>query len=212
MREHLGWCLPDSDQHFAAWLQQHPNNSYQQGAVDLALQHCSTRDLVLDVGANIGLFTTRLCQHFARVVAFEPTTAVYDCLRKNCSAHHNVEIMKVGLGDRTHLVEISAPTDHRNCGVYSMVDFQGHDHRSSELVPVLKLDDLELAPDLIKIDTQGYEPFVLRGAVRTLREHAPVLLLEVEGKAVRHQIQQVLQPLGYAPIDAVRHDQIWIKS
>jgi len=94
-----------------------------------------------------------------------------------------------------------------------MVDFAAlQDGVWQETVPVMKLDDFELDPDLIKMDVQGFEPYVLQGALTTLERSAPVLMLEVEGKAVRGQIQAVLGPLGYAPVAAARHDQIWIKT
>lgn len=47
--------------------------------------------------------------------------------------------------------------------------------------PIVRLDDLELSPSFIKIDTQGFEMKVLRGLQRTLDKHRPVLLIEVGG-------------------------------
>ena len=213
MQHILGWSLPDTDNHFRSFLGQHPQNSYQQPSLDLALEHCRARSLVLDIGANIGLFAVRFSEHFDQVVCFEPTTTVYDCLRLNCGGLDNVKVHKVGLGQHNGTAEISMPESSRNCGVYSMVDFATLQNGVwQEIVPVMKLDDFELTPDLIKMDVQGYEPWVLRGAVQTLSRCAPVLMLEVEGKAVRSQLQMVLGPLGYEPVAAARHDQIWIKT
>lgn len=209
----LDWYLPDTDNHFRSFLGQHPDNSYQQQSLDLALTHCTGRSLVLDIGANIGLFATRLSGHFEQVVCFEPTTPVYDCLRLNCASLHNVRIYKVGLGQHSTTAEISIPKDSKNCGAYSMVDFTQHDSDvMSETVPVMRLDDFAVCPDLIKMDVQGFEPFVLQGALHTLRTCAPVLMLEVEGKTVRSLIHGILKPLGYEPVAAARHDQIWIKT
>ncbi len=47
--------------------------------------------------------------------------------------------------------------------------------------PIVRLDDLELAPSFIKIDVQGFETEVLRGLQRTLDKYRPVLLIEVGG-------------------------------
>ena len=94
-----------------------------------------------------------------------------------------------------------------------MVDFVGHDAALiSETVPVMKLDDFGLRPDLIKMDVQGFEPWVLQGALTTLGSCAPVLMLEVEGSTVRGHIRRILEPMGYESVAAVRHDQIWIKT
>lgn len=209
----LGWSLPDTDNHFRSFLGQHPENSYQQQSFDLALEHCQGRSLVLDIGANIGLFATRFSEHFDRVVCFEPTTTVYDCLRLNCSGLDNVTVHKIGLGQYASTAKISMPESSKNCGVYSMVDFAGlQDGVWQETVPVMQLDHFVLNPDLIKMDVQGFEPYVLQGALTTLKRSAPVLMLEVEGPAQRHRIRHILQPLGYEPVAAARHDQIWIKT
>ena len=212
MRSYRGWYLPDQDQHFAGWLDQHPANHYQQEALDLALQHCAGRDLVLDIGANIGLFATRFSTVFRSVLCFEPVTTVHDCLKLNVQHASNITIHKTGLGDHAGTAVISVPADSANCGQYSMVDFAQDTEATSETVPVQRLDDFDLRPDLIKMDVQGYEPWVLRGALQTLTVCSPVLMLEVEGKTVRGQIQAVLAPMGYRPVAAVRHDQIWIKT
>ena len=211
MRCYQGWHLPDHDQHFAAWLEPHPSNHYQQQALDLALEYATGRDLVIDIGANIGLFATRFSTVFRQVVCFEPVTVVYECLTLNTRHASNITIHKSGLGDQAGTAMISVPVGSTNCGQYSMVDFLEHQHAASETVPVARLDDFDLSPDLIKMDVQGYEPWVLRGALQTLSRCAPVLMLEVEGKAVRGQLQEVLGPLGYRSVAAVRHDQIWIK-
>jgi len=212
VRSYLGWHLPDQDKHFSSWLDQHPGNHYQQEALELAFRHCAGRDLVVDVGANIGLFATRFGAAFRSVVCFEPVTAVYDCLRSNTGYAENIIIYKTGLADRAGTAVISVPTSGTNCGQYSMVDFAADPDATSETVPILRLDDFALRPDLIKIDVQGYEPWVLRGSIETLEACSPVLMLEIEGKIARSQIQAVLGPLGYRPVAAVRHDQIWIKT
>jgi len=180
--------------------------------LDLALQHTIGRDLVIDIGANIGLFATRFSTVFRQVVCFEPVTVVHECLTLNTQHASNITVHKSGLGDQTGHVVISVPAGSTNCGQYSMVDFLADQDAASETVPVARLDDFDLSPDLIKMDVQGYEPWVLRGAVQTLDRCAPVLMLEVEGKIARGQLQAVLDPLGYAPVAAVRHDQIWIKT
>ena len=213
MQNILGWHLPDTDNHFRSFLGQHPENSYQQQSLNLALEHCRGRCLVLDIGANIGLFATRFSKHFDQVVCFEPTTTVYDCLRLNCSGLNNVSVYKIGLGQYAGTAKISMPESSRNCGQYSMVDFVAlQDGVWQETVPVMQLDHFVLNPDLIKMDVQGFEPYVLQGALATLKRSAPVLMLEVEGPTIRGLIHSILKPLGYEPVAAARHDQIWIKT
>lgn len=57
-------------------------------------------DVVLDVGANVGLFSLYLAERckVARVIAFEPTPPIYACARENLAAYPNVEVRELGLG------------------------------------------------------------------------------------------------------------------
>jgi hypothetical protein len=67
-------------------------------------------------------------------------------------------------------------------------------------VPVEVLDDRGLADvDLLKIDVQGFEIPVLRGATRTINASRPVILIEVRDDAERRQkVGAVMQELGYS--------------
>lgn len=60
----------------------------------------------------------------------------------------------------------------------------GHDRESAHpfskaTIRLITLDSLDLIPDLIKIDTEGWERQVLEGAQQTLRDHLPAILIEV---------------------------------
>lgn len=68
------------------------------------------------------------------------------------------------------------------------------------LVEIIPLDELRLAPRVIKIDVEGFEYFVLKGAMETLRRHRPFLILETD-----HDngglVAQLLQDLDYIILD-----------
>ena len=75
------------------------------------------------------------------------------------------------------------------------------------IIDYFKINDA----DFIKIDTQGFELFILKGAENTLK-NKPVLLLECEKKQEKRLISNYLIPLGYSIIETVRKDTIWIKD
>lgn len=65
-------------------------------------------------------------------------------------------------------------------------------------VQIRTLDDLNLIPHIVKIDAEGLEASILRGAMKTLKNH-PIVLLEGCNQAVL----DILEPLGYKPYRAV---------
>jgi FkbM family methyltransferase len=134
----------------------------------------------LDVGANLGLFTYFLARYSRHVHAFEPNPLAFDILRS--VADRNVTVYREALTDRTGEVELLVPHTRKGWssngaslartppGAYGRVR-----------VAARRIDDLDL-PDLgfIKIDVEGHELSVLRGAIQTLRHTRPNLFIENE--------------------------------
>jgi hypothetical protein len=103
------------------------------------------------------------------------------------------------------------PNDSHNCGLFSIVDFKNY---SAELIQesiVIKtLDSFNLSPNLIKIDTQGYEMNVLHGAVNTIIQYKPIFLIECEYKKQLREIDIFLSNLGYTLVGSVKKDKVWV--
>ncbi|MGR3318549.1 MAG: FkbM family methyltransferase [Candidatus Anammoxibacter sp.] len=75
------------------------------------LQHgiiVNNGDFILDIGANIGLFTIKLAQTFndIKIYSFEPTPPIFDCLKNNVSCYKNVEAFNSGFADKEKETEI----------------------------------------------------------------------------------------------------------
>ncbi|NEJ22537.1 FkbM family methyltransferase [Rhizobium leguminosarum] len=129
--------------------------------------------IVVDVGANIGIYTrmfSSLTGTAGHVHAFEPAPANFEKLETTVNGLSNVSLRHaaVGAGSGTIKLYVSNElnVDHRT--------FDSGDGRASIDVPLVKLDDY-FSPgqrvDFIKIDVQGYELSVLQGAERVLREN-----------------------------------------
>lgn len=193
-----GWMVPDFDRVIAEQCRCFPNTHYQQDILNWALLNIKNFNLAVDVGANIGLHSVRFAQKFSQVESFEPFSINYECLEKNVSTFTNVNLHKKALGSINKTETISLPKDLDNSGAVSFVDFQNSERELiHELVEIKTLDDYELSPDLIKIDTQNYELEVLKGARNTLEKHKPILIIEVgKGKPLQ-DIQEYLNQFGY---------------
>lgn len=193
-----GWMVPDFDRVIAKQCRSFPETHYQQSILNWAFSNIKNFNLAVDVGANIGLHSVRFAQKFSQVVSFEPFSMNYECLEKNVSAFTNVKLYKKALGSINKIETISLPIDLDNSGAVSFVDFQNSERELiHESVEIKTLDDYELSPDLIKIDTQNYELEVLKGARNTLEKHKPVLIIEVgKGKPLQ-DIREYLDQFGY---------------
>lgn len=130
---------------------------------------------IVDVGANIGnhaAYWSAFVPHEA-IVAFEPVPESFTLLRLNLRHDPSARLHRKALSDHRGLVWMAV--DRVNMG-RSRVAATG-----SLRVPCLRLDDVPLRfVSLIKVDVEGQQGAVLRGARRTIERWRPMLLVEDE--------------------------------
>lgn len=170
--------------------------------------------VVLDIGANTGLYTiiAKREQPSARVIAFEPYPVNADRLRKNLALNGlsgAVNIVEKAVGDEEGTVTFAVPEKERVSDVLSAdVAFTQRFSTTSNRfetarVPQITLDGfVQLAGlervDLVKIDVENYEMAVLTGALSTLARFDPILIVEIFVNADRIAFfDRYLKPLGY---------------
>ncbi|MBL6454407.1 FkbM family methyltransferase [Belnapia sp. T6] len=167
---------------------------------------------LLDIGAHHGGFTLPLAALPAsRVLAFEPLPESFARLRAAAGALANVELRQEALGDRTGEAELALPVVDGvpNEQWASLAKtYAGHGPRVAEqrlAVPLRRLDEFGLT-DLtaVKLDAEGAEYEVLRGAVETLRRCRPVLSIEIEE---RHRPGSTWAVPAF--LDALGYDGFW---
>lgn len=145
---------------------------------------------VIDVGANMG-FTTlvlaRLVGAEGRVHSFEPGASMFsrlqDLVRQN--KLEQVELHQVGCGSRQERLTLKIPSSSGNASLRLPEDMSAEIKRT-ETVTIEPLDD-HLGSHLsqlhfIKIDTEGFEIDVLRGAERTIAKFHPVICIELSAE------------------------------
>lgn len=143
-------------------------------------------DIALDVGANAGYYALVLAQivgNSGSVIAFEPTEWAFDKLVENIGLNEfqNIRVEKVALSDSTGEREVSS-TEPAFKASWPLTGEQ--QERAPEVVTFVTLDDYvaraELAAvDFVKVDVDGYELRVIRGATATLRRFRPPILIEI---------------------------------
>ncbi len=148
-------------------------------------------DTAIDVGAHIGFFTMQMAAMVGatgRVHAFEPFDANADLLERSIAENRfgdRVIFQRGAVGAMSGLATLTFPVETLNSGgAYLLRD--GTAALSGNLkkqVPIVALDDIDLdvrrPVRFIKMDVEGAEPQVIRGAMRLLKEDRPIILSEL---------------------------------
>jgi FkbM family methyltransferase len=158
----------------------------------------------IDVGANRGVWADCLAGQCPGVFAFEPNPKMFAFLRDSCAA--NVVPSPLALSDCAGEAVLRIPRTARGYSNQQASLAPRADDRFSVFgemtVATACLDDLALPPcGFIKIDVEGHEAAVLRGASRLIARDRPVLLIELEQRHTGEPIEASLQAvmgMGYA--------------
>jgi FkbM family methyltransferase len=130
-------------------------------------------DLAIDVGANVGYFTALLSRRASRVVAFEPNPRLTATLRANKArlpGSDRVELREEAVSDREGTASLFMPEDFCNSLVLASLEVTGAEHIVE--VTTVTLDGVlgHASVGVLKIDVEGHEVRVLRGAHEMLKQ------------------------------------------
>lgn len=183
---------PLDGQKHSDWLVTHPEDVLE---LDVFLKLARQADgLMFDVGAHHGVFAAFFCKvsnHHA--VCFEPVAESQTMIQKTAKLNDlgdRLEMIPAALGDKVDVITL-----YRQNGTgYA----QAEDYASSSAsalppiaAPVTTIDAVRSSADgklaLLKIDVEGMENEVLRGAARTLCRERPVVLLELHCDYLAHR-------------------------
>lgn len=142
-------------------------------------------DTILDIGANIGCTTILFGELCNKVYAFEPSPTTFAFLEKNISRSglNNITLQNLGLGAVPGEYTLTYAPSNRSGGFVSNQAQASAEHAIEKIV-IRQLDEVVNSlslnkVDIIKIDVEGFEGQVLRGATRMLFSHKPTVVLEL---------------------------------
>lgn len=138
------------------------------------------RGTVIDIGAWWGPWTYWLSRKAEHVVTIEPVPHLAAFLRKVVG--DNVELIETALSDHSGTTELFVPTGGSGSEGRSTIEpAVASGDRTKVDVKLTPLDDIVLHDvAFVKIDVEGHELPVLRGAASTIEQHRPVILIEIE--------------------------------
>lgn len=149
---------------------------------------------VIDVGGNRGAYAFRLAQLGARVEVFEPNPACHGVLRAWAEGGASVTVHPCGLSDHAGAIALHIPVDEAGVEHDASASMEPHAFARArdQIVDLRTLDSFGFRDvAFIKIDVEGHEAAVLRGAAETIRASKPTLLVEIEQRHLQCPIQEV---------------------
>jgi FkbM family methyltransferase len=208
------WLSPESALRYWLWNLDHPKHS--KLLVDIASRYARRGQVMWDIGANCGVFTTACSAMMGStgfVLAVEPDTVMAACLHRNaalatamsrapitvleCAVSRSVGTAVFNVANRGRATSFLASAGGRS-------DTGGV--RVSRRVVTVSLDWLTQEfplPNLVKIDIEGAELACIEGAASVLSRARPIILIEVS-EHTRGPIVDILQRLDYRFHDADR--------
>lgn len=203
--------LPQFD--FYNW-QTDQYNSCLQEFVRLA----SEAKCILDVGAHVGLYTIPAALNSpatTEIYSFEPTAANLEMLRTHLQLNgvSKVRVLPLFVGESSNpqkLLLLERGIGGNNTAVELECNC------ASTMVESITLDEFvrqrNIAPDLIKIDVEGWEVFVVKGAKELLNRFRPRIVLSIHPNHIKRsgsdlsEMRQLFKNYGYQFLDCDRKE------
>ncbi|HSE29134.1 MAG TPA: FkbM family methyltransferase [Candidatus Saccharimonadales bacterium] len=160
---------------------------YEKLQLTIYAELAKKADVIIDVGANIGLYSSigaKNLKKSSKLIAFEPIPDNIDLLKSNLQLN--------GLQDKVTIVPKALGEDDRKLELYlSSKSIGNHSAGGSGARgygDVLEVDQTTIdaytnkaklkTVDLIKIDVEGYDGYVLKGGLKTIAKYHPALMIE----------------------------------
>ena len=152
-------------------------------------------EVAIDVGAHIGTQSIPFSFYSKYVLSFEPQHGIYDLLLQNIKQNkaNNVIAFNCGVGHKNILTIMNKFSDVKSKHAFNYGTFGiGH---GKEIIQLVKLDDFYSSKhniQLIKIDVEGMEKFVIYGAKKLIKKYHPLLIVEDITKEPTDDIYELL--------------------
>ena len=172
-------------------------------------------ELFLDVGANDGIsaLTFRLYNQDYKILSLEPDSKHNDALNNIKKKDKNFEFQNIGLGNKKETKKLYIPECN---GVYigqlaSLIKDEAFNNvpkiisqkNISSKVKIIEknieiktIDSMNLQPEIIKIEVEGFKSQVLEGGIETIKKKKPFLMIEINEVSVK-KVGSILLELGY---------------
>lgn len=148
----------------------------------------------LDIGANIGIYSFHFKKSFKSIDAFEPLTEI--SYRLKYFQNPSLKVHNCALSNKRGEFQIYIPYLSGKA-LASLASLEKRDGDCEvRTVKVDKIDNYDFDDvDLIKIDVEGHEEYVIEGALNVIKTNMPILIVEIEQRHLNKQIEEVFQSI-----------------
>lgn len=158
----------------------------------------------IDVGAHIGKYSIRLANRLkgrGTVIALEPEKSNFELLQTNVRLNQLDNMICLNMGAYSEATELTFYVMPTPGEMYNSLYKKSEDSKV-EKIAVDTIDNMVNSlninrVDLIKIDTEGAEQAVVEGALATISQHKPGIILEVWSVESLNRITEILKTCGY---------------
>ena len=202
--------FPSDDESFQKWLTK-DGNSYQLEQLLESVKYCNgDQNIAIDAGANVGLHSKLLARLFVKVMAFEPCSKNRACIYRNIPpGKNNVIVYPYALGREEKQVKLWM--HESSCGAHTCLESSAgltEGFTTYETAFMSTIDShvpssqtSKSKVSLIKIDVQGLELDVLKGANKTLIHHRPIIMCEIASNlGYNRKISRFLSKYSYKKV------------
>lgn len=171
---------------------------YQQQEIDLLLSLPQCRHVVYDIGSNIGYHATAFASQCQKLYCFEASPQHVELLKHNLTGVKHSHVINAAITDRLGPTGIASfdPARYSNYGELQIAADQTTRIAATTIDYLVRVGQIS-PPTLIKIDVEGHEPCVLRGARNTIRQHLPVIYFEAQQSNQMPEIYHFFQNFNY---------------
>lgn len=224
--------LLTNERHVAMDLFRQGRYAYEESIIQWAIQNYGdTTKRFIDIGAHIGVYSWKLAPHFKKVHSFEPNTDAYNCMCANIflkDLSYKIKTYNSGISDRhDSLIYYDRGKDGGGNGFeeIQLIDNPTEGQTIREYSFEVNTLDSYVFNDigLIKIDVEGHELSVFKGAVQTIERnnHPPILFeswnpgehpsLDIDYTIkLRNELFKYVKSIGYKVIPVGGWSEIFI--
>jgi FkbM family methyltransferase len=179
------------------------NNFYEVELLKGMCEIVKNKDgIVLDIGANIGNHSLYFAKKFNTVISFEPVPSNCWIVQANAYLNkiNNLTLIQKGLSNKNIKMAVdNSNRENTNNGVSEI-----NKNSENQIVIDVAIGDEEIERlnlnkkiEMIKIDVEGHEPFVVEGLKKTIKKDMPIIFWEAFSRNEANKTKILLEEMGY---------------